>query len=149
MATNVLLLHYNNYFNRKIKKLETVAEYKAADSTTENNVTVANYSECLNINFNPGDGIVTSLILGYGTNPSSMFNPGANYDYLVVVDHEEDSSTTPPTVTETINSRWFIMEAHRTRGKQIPTLLGNRKPRGARYIKIMDKFLPYTHQTRF
>ena len=37
----LLLLHYNNYFNRIIKKKETIADYKAADT---------NYKEVSNIN---------------------------------------------------------------------------------------------------
>ena len=71
----LLLLHYNNYFNRIIKKKETIADYKAAD---------ANYKEASNINFNPGDGVNTSLILGLGQN-GSLFD-GDEFDYLVVYD---------------------------------------------------------------
>ena len=74
MATSILLLHYNNYFNRQIKKLGTVAAYKAADT---------DYKECTNVNFVPGDGAFTSVILGFGTNPTNIVN---NYDYLVVFD---------------------------------------------------------------
>jgi hypothetical protein len=83
MTTNVLLLHYNNYFNRLVKKLNTVTEYKAADS---------NYSICNGVNFVPGDGAFTTLTLGYGNNPSNIFDNGANFDYLVVMDAD---STAP------------------------------------------------------
>lgn len=106
MATNVLLLHYNNYFNRTIKKLDTVEEYKAAD---------ANYSICNGVNFVPGDGVTTSLVLGFGNNPSNIFDNGANYDYLVVMD-----SVAPD---YTILSRWFIMEENRTRDGQFEFVL--------------------------
>ena len=68
----LLLLHYNNYFNRIIKKENTIADYKAAD---------ADYKEASNINFNPGDGINTSLVLGLGQN-GSLFE-GEEFDYLV------------------------------------------------------------------
>lgn len=98
MATNVLLLHYNNYSNRIVRKLDTIAEYKAIDS---------NYADCLNINFVPGDGVITSLVLGYGTNPTGLFTETkTGYDYLIVY---EDT---------TILSRWFIMETVRTRQGQ-------------------------------
>ena len=111
MATNVLLLHYNNYFNRRIKKLDTVAEYKSADT---------NYADCTNINFVPGDGVVTTLVLGYGTNPSNLFtDTKIGYDYLVVY----DSTTVNDSTTYTVLSRWFIMEAHRTRSKQYELVL--------------------------
>ena len=68
----LLLLHYNNYFNRIIKKENTIAAYKAAD---------ADYKEALNINFNPGDGVNTSLVLGLGQNGSLFV--GDEFDYLV------------------------------------------------------------------
>ena len=69
----LLLLHYNNYFNRIIKKKETIADYKAADT---------NYKEVSNINFNPGDGVATSLVLGLGQT-GSIFNANEEFDYLV------------------------------------------------------------------
>lgn len=106
MATSLLLLHYNNYFNRTIKKLESLSEYQQADQ---------NSAGCNNINFNPGDGINTSLILGYGTNPSAMFNDGANYDYLVVFDSDNENYP--------ILSRWFIQEIDRKRGGQYELIL--------------------------
>ena len=68
----LLLLHYNNYFNRIIKKENTIADYKTAD---------ADYKEASNINFNPGDGINTSLVLGMGQT-GSLFE-GDEFDYLV------------------------------------------------------------------
>ena len=68
----LLLLHYNNYFNRIIKKENTIAAYKSADAA---------YEEASNINFNPGDGINTSLVLGLGQN-GSLFE-GDEFDYLV------------------------------------------------------------------
>lgn len=110
--TRLLLLHYNNYYNRVIKKLSTVAEYMAAD--TEDSVT--HYADCANINFNPADGLMTSVVLGYGTNPVNIFENGADYDYVVVYEHSEDTET--HVVTNEIISRWFILEADRTRGQQ-------------------------------
>ena len=68
----LLLLHYNNYFNRIIKKEDTVAAYMNADS---------NYRVASNVNFNPGDGVSTSLVLGLGQN-GSLFE-GEEFDYLV------------------------------------------------------------------
>ena len=68
----LLLLHYNNYFNRIIKKKDTVADYKAADT---------NYKEVSNINFNPGDGVNTSIVLGLGQT-GNLFNTD-ELDYLV------------------------------------------------------------------
>ena len=69
----LLLLHYNNYFNRIIKKKDTIADYKAADT---------NYKEVANINFNPGDGVATSIVLGLGQT-GTICDADEESDYLV------------------------------------------------------------------
>lgn len=96
----LLLLHYNNYFNRIIKKKDTIADYKAAD---------ADYKEVSNINFNPGDGLNTSLVLGLGQT-GALFADDGEFDYLVA--YEVVGST------NVINSRWFILEQDRQRSGQ-------------------------------
>lgn len=95
----LLLLHYNNYFNRIIKKEDTIADYKAAD---------ADYKEASNINFNPGDGVNTSLVLGLGQN-GSLFE-GDELDYLVTYEVVDNVNV--------IRGRWFIVEQDRKRGGQ-------------------------------
>lgn len=95
----LLLLHYNNYFNRIIKKENTIADYKAAD---------ADYKEVSNINFNPGDGVNTGLVLGLGSN-GSLFE-GDEFDYLVAYKVVDNVSV--------IDSRWFITEQDRQRAGQ-------------------------------
>ena len=95
----LLLLHYNNYFNRIIKKENTIAAYKAADAA---------YKEASNINFNPGDGVNTSLVLGLGQNGSLFV--GDEFDYLVAYELVNNSPV--------IDSRWFIVEQDRKRGGQ-------------------------------
>ena len=77
----LLLLHYNNYFNRIIKKKDTIADYKAAD---------INYKEVANINFNPGDGVNTSIVLGLGQT-GTIFNTD-EFDYLVAYETVNDIS---------------------------------------------------------
>ena len=91
---NVTLLHYNNYFNRTIKKLDTLADYIAADS---------GYNKTTGVNFVPGDGVSTSLVLG--TTSLVM-----GFDYAVVTEIENN--------VEVIKSRWFILEENRTRDGQ-------------------------------
>ena len=100
----LLLLHYNNYFNRIIKKESTIADYKAAD---------ADYKEVSNINFNPGDGVNTSLVLGLGQN-GSLFD-GEEFDYLVAYEVVDNANV--------INSRWFIIEQDRERAGQFELTL--------------------------
>lgn len=96
--SNITLLHYNNYFNRTIKKLATVAEYQAVD---------ANNNKTTGINFVPGDGIMTSLILG-------TYSLNMGYDYLLVSEMELINNVS----TEVIKSRWFILQEERTRDGQ-------------------------------
>ena len=96
----LLLLHYNNYFNRIIKKKETIADYKAADT---------NYKEVSNINFNPGDGVATSLVLGLGQT-GDIFNTNEEFDYLVAYETVNNQAV--------IDSRWFILEQDRKRAGQ-------------------------------
>lgn len=95
----LLLLHYNNYFNRIIKKENTIADYKSAD---------ADYKEASNINFNPGDGLNASLVLGLGQN-GSLFE-GDEFDYLVAYEVVDNVNV--------IDSRWFIVEQDRKRSGQ-------------------------------
>ena len=92
---NVTLLHYNNYFNRIVKKESSYSDYRSADITSQ---------VLTNINFVPGDGITTSLIIGTSTIPDMV------YDYLIV-SHTSGS-------TEAIDSRWFIIDEKRTRSGQ-------------------------------
>lgn len=96
----LLLLHYNNYFNRIIKKKDTIADYKAADDK---------YKEVSNINFNPGDGVNTSIVLGLGQT-GTIFTSTDEFDYLVAY---ETIDNVPK-----IDSRWFILEQDRKRGGQ-------------------------------
>ena len=96
----LLLLHYNNYFNRIIKKKDTIADYKAADT---------NYKEVSNINFNPGDGVATSLVLGLGQT-GDIFTSNEEFDYLVAYETVTNQAV--------IDSRWFILEQDRKRGGQ-------------------------------
>ena len=101
----LLLLHYNNYFNRIIKKKDTVADYKAADT---------NYKEVANINFNPGDGVATSIVLGLGQT-GSIFTDTNEFDYLVAYETVDNK--------QVIDSRWFILEQDRKRGGQFELTL--------------------------
>ena len=95
----LLLLHYNNYFNRIIKKENTIADYKSADAA---------YEEASNINFNPGDGLNASLVLGLGQ--TGLLFKGDEFDYLVAYDVINNENV--------IHSRWFIVEQDRKRGGQ-------------------------------
>ena len=114
----LLLLHYNNYFNRIIKRKSTIDDYKAAD---------ANYKEASNINFNPGDGVNTSLVLGLGQN-GSLFE-GDEFDYLVAYE-------TVDNITK-IDSRWFILEQDRKRSGQYELTL-KRDVIADNYIDVVD-----------
>lgn len=92
------LLNYNNYYNREYKKLYDLNDY----------LDYMKYS-WTNVNFNPGDGITTTIPV----------NSDVEANYLVLTDN-----TIPGTVgEEVIVSRWFIIESKFTRmGQRVLTL---------------------------
>lgn len=99
--TIVLLQGYNNYFNRIVKYEADITAYKEASTS---------YLEYPNVNFDPQDGILTSLIVGGptqldGVNPLPFDRLG-NPDYLIC--HNND----------VIDSRWFVLESVKIREGQ-------------------------------
>lgn len=92
------LLNFNNYYNREYKKLYNLNDY----------LDYMKYS-WTNVNFNPGDGITTSIPVNYD----------GEVNYLVVTD-----DAVPGLVgQEVIVSRWFIIESKFTRlGQRVLTL---------------------------
>lgn len=86
--STVYLLKYNNYYNRIVKKEDTLGGYLTQDY-------LLNTFE--NVNFVPADGVDTTLTVNHeGTNP----------DYVVIADGND------------IESRWFVVEADTIRGGQ-------------------------------
>ena len=92
------LLNFNNYYNREYKRLLNIDDY----------LDYMKYSWS-NVNFNPGDGITTSIPVNYD----------GEVNYLVLTDN-----SIPGTVgQEVIVSRWFIIESKFTRmGQRVLTL---------------------------
>ncbi len=107
--TILLLKGYNNYFNRICKSEVDISTYKTASTS---------YLEYGNVNFDPQDGIMTSLVVGGDTQKKTEtvnntevtkildFESGGSPDYLIV--HENN----------VINSRWFVVECVRVRAGQ-------------------------------
>ncbi len=88
---NLLILKgYNNYFNRKVKILTAIDDYKSA--VAESGKT--NFLDLKNYNFNPNDEIYTKLVIGKGDlgywSDASDTNKGMP-DYLVA--YTNDNST--------------------------------------------------------
>ena len=92
------LLNFNNYYNRQYKKLNNLNDY-------------LDYMRFYwsNVNFNPGDGITTTIPVNYD----------GEVNYLVLTDN-----AVPGMVgVEQIVSRWFITESKFTRmGQRVLTL---------------------------
>lgn len=84
----VYLLKYNNYYNRIVKKEDTLGAYLTQDYLLDT---------FENINFVPADGVDTTLVIKH---------VGPNPDYLIVADGNE------------IESRWFVIESDIIRGGQ-------------------------------
>ena len=88
---NVYFLKYNNYFNKILKKKNTIEdyiEYQVGQRQTDTN-------------FIPGNGISTTHVINYG------WGLNDNPDYVVVTDSSNN-----------ILSRWFVIDADRTRAGQ-------------------------------
>jgi len=83
-----LFKSFNNYFNRIVKRYDTIDEY------------ITNYDYCVftNVNFNYKDGINTTQVVYW----EEDWQP----DYFIVVDFGK------------ITSRWFISQSDKSRGKQ-------------------------------
>ena len=92
------LLNFNNYYNREYKKLYNLNDYLDYMK-----------SYWTNVNFNPGDGITTTIPVNYD----------GEVNYLVLTDN-----AVPGLVgQEVIVSRWFITESKFTRmGQRVLTL---------------------------
>ena len=111
---NLLILKgFNNYFNRIIKRYTTLAEYRTHSDS--------NY-DFSDINFNPNDGVTTTQVIGSttqqqtgGPDPVPLdWEHDGNPDYIIAYETEKVGNTT----TNTIKSRWFIVESVRTRNGQ-------------------------------
>lgn len=86
--STVYLLKYNNYYNRIVKKEDTLGAYLTQDYLLDT---------FENVNFVPADGVNTTLTVNHqGTNP----------DYVVIANGD------------VIESRWFVIEADIIRGGQ-------------------------------
>lgn len=99
---NLVFMNYNNYYNRIVKRLATVAAYKSA---------ATNNYDISGIQFNPNDGITTEQIVNWD-NSNNNWEP----DYMIVYDTDASNTTT-------IQSRWFIVEWRRTRAQQYKAIL--------------------------
>ena len=95
---NILFGNYNNYYNRKLKRLNTWSEY-------DNAFNMSGY-DLPNYNFNPGNGLETKIVVGT-TIEDMQFSTTSGPDYLIVYNESKD-----------ILSRWFIIDTNRTRGGQ-------------------------------
>jgi len=94
MLSTIYLLKYNNYYNRIVKKESTLAAYATH---------LIEQTARANINFNPNDGVDTELVIGSWSSDIP--------DYMLVVENN------------TIVSRWFVIEAARTRAEQFKLTL--------------------------
>lgn len=82
------ILNFNNYFNRQVMKFDNLVDYEEY---------MLGYP-MTGIGFNPNDGITAEQTINW--DPTN-----GNGNYLLVIDN----------ASGLIASRWFIMEAARTR----------------------------------
>lgn len=97
---DIYLLHYNNYYNRILKRLETTQEYLEAD---------AGYQKQALVSFNLNDGIMTSQVVNFDSE---------SFDYAIVTENSTEDPETHISTPGALISRWFIMQANRNRTGQ-------------------------------
>ena len=87
----IYLFNYNNYYNRIVKKFDTIAQYKVAPYWKNGDY------EDLSLGFKYNDNIYTTQVV----------NLEGSWNYLILCDDQDN-----------IISRWFIMESVRKRKGQ-------------------------------
>lgn len=90
---NLYILQFNNYYNRTIRRYETIEEYRRYVLEVIPNIN----------NFDFGDGINTSHIFPYKGKETP--------DYALITEEDESGN-------ETIKSRWFVVESTFIRGNK-------------------------------
>lgn len=110
---NLLIGNYNNYFNRIVKKEEMYTDVGNLPMARGYIMHMESVITIQNINFNPNDGIVTKVILGKGDYLLPDYNNHSSPDYAVLYETQGD-----PFNDGIVKSRWFVIEAVRTRGGQ-------------------------------
>lgn len=93
MFNTLYLLQYNNYYNRLVKKEETLTAYEPYLVDVKQG-----------INFNPADHVTTAQVVN--------IDDDAAFDYVVVADNANN-----------IVSRWFVVECDRVRAGQYNLIL--------------------------
>lgn len=106
---SIFIYNYNNYYNRLFKREGSLALYGEPIHIQTG------------VNFNPNDGVNTQMDIGKAGNPYDGFG-----DYLIYSDDDVN-----------ITSRWFIIEAVRTRKGQYNVTL-RRDVIADNYEEIVD-----------
>lgn len=102
---NLYVIKYNNYYNRKVLIENSLSDYLSEEFYDGLHID--------NISFNPADDIKTYQIVD--------FEPVG--DYVILTDVSVSGEGDQQVITETINSRWFILEAKREKtGQYLLTL---------------------------
>lgn len=91
-----ILKNFCNYYNRRLRRYSSLSDYREFSTYTLSNA-----------NFNYGDGIMTSHVVG------AISAYQGDGDYMVLTDDNNS----------TIISRWFVLENHYIRGGQCEILL--------------------------
>lgn len=114
--TILLLKGYNNYFNRIVKQENSIPDYKSLSDS---------FLEYTDVNFDPNDGIATSIVVGGPNQKISEtlngvtstrildFEDSGSPDYFIAYENLPLAQGGPK-----IHSRWFIIECVRTRAGQ-------------------------------
>lgn len=102
--------NFNNYYNRIHKPaLSTYGDYITATGVA------GNWHNFSKVNFNRNDGVETEQVINLGS-ASSVFADTYEPDYLLVCEGESEGVLVTGL---TVVSRWFVLESHWNRERQL------------------------------
>ena len=116
-----VLWNYSNYFNRRVRRDLTLADYVAGRPFFN--------AKGENIAFNLADGIATQWTMNADPETRATFSEYGDPDYLLVIDNKDDGKR--------ILSRWYITEVFYTRASQF-TLKLRRDVVADYYDEVLD-----------
>ena len=116
MSKYIVLYNFNKYYNRKIKRLASFADYEALITPGENTPAQFKGFKREFRNFDFSDGVYAKHVINIAKNEPLGYKT-EQPDYFVLEESYTEGEGEEATTTTKV-SRWFVLEAVRVRGNQ-------------------------------
>ena len=116
MSKYIVLYNFSEYYNRKIKRLATFAEYEALITPGENTPALYKGFKREFRNFDFSDGVYAKHVINIAKNELAYFKINQP-DYFVVEESYTEGEGEEATTTKKV-TRWYILQSNRVRGNQ-------------------------------